>query len=483
MSPARIEISEVFESLKLIFKGIDLRVVCFKEDYQFKNVLIVLRLSYQDPTSIKRHHKNLFKRFGPIETNNLKVISESYSIDHFFNLTRQLCDQKIGIAGREILLGKSIRVFEMKEYIQDYVRNLKEMDKYAGSCIEITEGNRSPVFDNEDIQRQVGILGYRDVYSTINGILETNFSSTSAFDFLIYIPIYAKIENIAYKGKNITGRGRCHKNLGDLSLRLLVSKRDPHKGEMVEKNISGKIIFGRTSHNFRLWRATINPGDLLPEYLIELKLLHPKIGELCGYKTRLKEMMGEAERSPLFSILKQFCFEEDLKKSLLEPQKLKKSQNIFERSISWLLTLLGFSVIWLEEYEKLREPSTKVEYSSIDILAFHMERGVLALVNCTIGVPKDNELDRILEAKRIIQERYGENMKLKMVPVIFSAAKRIDTIKNRSVKMDVRVFDGNEIEAIFEEMKHGNESIFFDSLSNPLFRNLWVRSKDVSEKL
>jgi hypothetical protein len=49
--------------------------------------------------------------------------------------------------------------------------------------------------------------------------------------------------------------------------------------------------------------------------------------------------------------------------------------------------------------------------------------------------------------------------------------------------MDVRVFDGNEIQSILEEMKYGDENIFFDSLFNPLFRNLWVRKKNVSEEL
>ena len=396
MSPARITISEVFESLKHTFNGIDLRVVCFKEDDQFKNALTVLRLVYQDPISIRGYYKELSKIFGPIETDNLKVLSESYSIDHFSNLAKQLCNQKIGIAGREILLGRSIRIFDMKGYIQDYVSNLKDMGKYAGSCIEITEGNRSLVFNNEDIQRQVGIMGYSDAYSAVNGLLETKFSSSSGFDFLIYIPIYAKIENVTYKRKTITAKGRYNENLGDLSLKLFISNRDSQKYETVEKIIPGKISFGKTSHNFRFWQTRITPGGLLPEYLIELKLLHLKIGELCTtHKTRLKEMMGEGERLPLFSILKQFCAEEDLKKGLLEPQKLKKPQKLFERSISWLLSLLGFNVILLEEYEKLREPSTKVEYGSIDALGFHKERGILALVNCTIGVPRDNEVDQL----------------------------------------------------------------------------------------
>jgi len=80
----------------------------------------------------------------------------------------------------------------------------------------------------------------------------------------------------------------------------------------------------------------------------------------------------------------------------------------------------------------------------------------------------------IVEAKRIIEERYGENTKLKMVPIIFSAAKQIDNTKNKAVKTGVRVFDGDEIESIIQEIKRGKENIFFDSLFNPLFRKLWV---------
>lgn len=97
---------------------------------------------------------------------------------------------------------------------------------------------------------------------------------------------------------------------------------------------------------------------------------------------------------------------------------------IFESAITWLLSLLGYSVIHLrKQYEELRDPLNKYLFGSIDILAFKSDEHLL-LVDCDTSVPDDKKFSSILGIKaklapklKSFQDKYGIP---RIVPVVFS---------------------------------------------------------------
>jgi len=97
-------------------------------------------------------------------------------------------------------------------------------------------------------------------------------------------------------------------------------------------------------------------------------------------------------RDTLLKAFNQFDAGKNIEKYLLDA---KDAEN-FESAVSWLLQIIGFHAMKLND--KAKGQSLRVdgaEVGSADILAYDPQTGRLLVVDCTIGVPESAKLQRI----------------------------------------------------------------------------------------
>lgn len=135
--------------------------------------------------------------------------------------------------------------------------------------------------------------------------------------------------------------------------------------------------------------------------------MHDSIGEVDSFQSDLARLIPESEQNILLAAVRRFCPQEGLHELLVKPYankttKLKESA-AFELHVSWLLSLFGFAPIVLGEYERLVDPTTKVQRSSVDLIARRMDHNLLLVVACALAAPKEGDFLNLMHATEILR--------------------------------------------------------------------------------
>jgi hypothetical protein len=96
---------------------------------------------------------------------------------------------------------------------------------------------------------------------------------------------------------------------------------------------------------FERANAAVELPSLRSEDSVEVKVVHPAIGELYSVQETIGALIPEAERNVLWEALKYFCSEPNLTEMLVRPYEHKakrlKESAAFELYVAWLLGLWG----------------------------------------------------------------------------------------------------------------------------------------------
>ena len=76
------------------------------------------------------------------------------------------------------------------------------------------------------------------------------------------------------------------------------------------------------------------------------------------------------------------------------------------------------------------------------------------MVNCTIGIPKTEEIDSYNSIKRFFYDELFKGYKLQIIPIIFSARREIELMKEKGNSVGVKVFDLDDTEDILTHIKN-----------------------------
>jgi len=129
---------------------------------------------------------------------------------------------------------------------------------------------------------------------------------------------------------------------------------------------------------------------------------------------------------------------------------MKEPSVIFERGISWLLSLLGLKTIWLGKYEKTGEGANK---SSIDILSSDNKNSII-LVNVTIGVPDSSDFPRERRYRESIVNLVS-NPELKFKSVLFSGAS-VTSMSGNANDNGITLLGRDELIQIIDYLEKGD---------------------------
>jgi len=147
---------------------------------------------------------------------------------------------------------------------------------------------------------------------------------------------------------------------------------------------------------------------------------------------------------PLLETYKLFEANEILDRNFENPNNDKD----FELSVYWYLELIGFHTIKLEKGEIIRE--NKINKGSADILFYDNESKTMFAVDCTIGVPAADKIDKIRNTSNYISECY----KFPVKPIIFTP-KICTAVKSNAKENEVNIIDKEDIIILKQYFKNG----------------------------
>lgn len=207
-----------------------------------------------------------------------------------------------------------------------------------------------------------------------------------------------------------------------------------------------------------------------PEHLLEIKVAHEIIGELYTFQCAIWRLIPEAEQNVLLAALTRFCPQPRLQELLTKPYEQRpkrlKESSAFELHVSWVLSMCGFSVVVLGEYERLLAEQTTVERASVDILAAGPNRRSLLVAACTIGTPREEDFVNVVHACEILHREVFQQTSVAVFPIIFTGAVGIPSYREIGGWV-VPIVDTDRMNIVVELLQLRTERLFLDFVGNP----------------
>jgi len=450
-----VTLDKVLEELKDTFHSIDIRVFSHKPDDVWKNIFIIIRFRRETEDELMKIQTELIQKCGSlIETEKFKVGVFHYPVEKWTKIEDDLSKKFLCLTDsfavnfdKEITFNHDISTpyFKSENYIDDDWKcflfhnetNPPQKPNYHDLLINKTFENDFSHFD--------------DYLSAIFEYNKYDFQHNPWVN--TFVPVFFKIEQITFDHDivNLTYSAYDQKNI-----RVTLNFYQAREYRTHDKFIDKKVVELEENKNSKLIKDKItmevdtkNIGNAFDLLVIKNKnvLLENREGKIEDY------WKGRTEyTNPTYYAFEQFVKFEELEQMLLQfkSKKLKKDSEVFERGISWLLSLIGLPNIMLGEYERL---GNGYDQTSTDILA-SFEKDTIFLINVTIGLPQQSDFDREREYRENIEKR-TTNKKIKICSIYFTG-KDATEAQTSATANNVILIGKSNLQNILEHLKKGN---------------------------
>ena len=464
----------ILEQFKETYRSIDVRSAILKRDDRWVNLLTLFHFSDEPISELDAKYETIEEKYGKIDTDDVKILLKSFDIDQWNIIYDGISKNKLAIDNIEIYFEKSINLEQVYCQFKDfssYWSISENFNFFEGVETYVNEEFSKSI---EQFNSNVRPFGFNSIYTAVKVNLDLErYESGSQVYFITILPIYAKIADLTIDREYLNGSIKSHFIFNDLQLNINIYEYRYGNWNTLKKiyliKINKKLSIANPPGYFTFKINQFHLPELDLKDKIVLSLLSLSFPEEFLDK---KELDVEYERNkkslienPLLQTFSRFCSLEQLEDALLYPIQYKKPQYRFERAVSWLLSLYGFQVIKLDEFEFLKDETTGIPSGSIDIIAQKISYNkkpeiLLLLIGCTIEIPRDEDLERIKNLKENLLNKLFKNREINIIPTIFTA-KPID-LKEKYVNLGITLFDAQNISAILDSFKAKQPLKLFD---------------------
>lgn len=317
-----------------------------------------------------------------------------------------------------------------------------------------------------EITRTAENAGYENPDKAVQTLLDVDFSSPGWVWLKCDIPVRLLHPDVSKSASNLQLKlhVQTHSVVEDVSCNV-------HWNGTYTGNRSGqaKVKLDPESRDEKIafWCGTIDlPLDRRDH--VTLDIVSSKIGKLYSIGTRPFDFLPPEQRNPLLAALELFCSPKELTVLLSEPQKNNagssndpKAQKLFEVSIQWLLSILGFYSICLQGYEKYQErgkdSDKPFDYGTADCLAYSEDEDLLLIVHCTILPPNPNELGKYANLAERVRDLLFPDEKVNVRSAVFTASYNTSNAQQRAYGPAIKIFYRDDIEQLLQTAKAGQK--------------------------
>jgi len=469
---ANVRLCDMIQCMVSVYKSIDLRTACIAEEDHWRNILTVIRFTHETILETKKKQADLATNFGKIDTENFKVVYETLHIKEWTGLKNRFLDGEIAVGGLKVAL-------DGKKDLDALNGNLNRYSNYAvyKDVWNVLEAYSTTSRDTQQVLRVVESdarkAGFPDVYQAINTLLGTKYGSGTTTDVLVLCPALARfsIKKLDPNRRLLSIATEIHKNLRNCILNVIIQENGRQMAQMRQIRFKRQIRLNphqgvELSRNFKKIKSSI---EKLPPIQVndelDIRLVAGDIeafsisGQIQEYYT-----VGLEKVQPLFDVFLEFKHDREFEDLLLHAEKLKvkskgriiEAQEVFERSVCWLLNFIGFTCVKMDEREILSELETKVIIGSVDILAYYEAERILVLVNCSLKPPKLEDITTLRDLRKRFSEGVLKGRVNRVVAIFFSLEGGLLEIKQSANKEQVRIYDAYDIKQILSQFREGS---------------------------
>ena len=470
-----VSLGRMLTLFKPVYKSIDIRIACLREDSgRWRNVLTVVRFSNKDTPALQAALRKLVADFGLIDDERFRTVLEARPFGEWQTWNEQFTAGEVHVSGLAVL-------YDCKQNLEQLTGSLTPHGQYAekeheGNALEVyTSSNKMTEAILRSHTASAVRLGFNSIYEAVSSLLRAKFASGVTTDIVALAPALSRLQVITLD-PNTGDVGivtQIPMQLGGCQLNVLLKEAStgayPWGSARSKKIIKLSAEEGTpTSEGMVKILKKVGIGSLQPQAWLDTRLVLEEL--------ELSQVWGPVEKyfskrwlhvAPLFDVFQRFDSKHDLQDMLLKPQQLKvrmrgrmcKPDELFERSICWLLSFLGFSSIKMDEKERLQELATSVEIGSVDILAYHETEGIFLIANCSITEPSREKIQRMRNVAKTIGDGILKGTVRHLKVAYFTLDENLYTLKEEAAKQGVTVYERGDIERILNDFTQKGSTI------------------------
>ncbi len=420
----RVLIGELLRVVKPHLRTIDLRALLFHDQKGLWNSIAVLRFRIDLPNRIQKEQKQATAVLGTdFKSAVFEVLAENWEMSHLNEILSVFAEGKIP-GHASALLGYKLDIGAQRATVSRTHGFLDCSDQWpAGECSVLWDNQikepglvQDPQYrlqTDEVVVHELSIRGLTQTTATFQRILGISPRQSGPWVANVYIAV-----EVPARIQEMTLSGRClsvltEGDLKDFVVRLSAANYGEH-GYDCERIQSQE----RNGTSFQV-------NDQSLSVILEATMAHPSVGVIDLHRKTLREILPVAVANPLLWALNQFCSLDEFGNSLLMPHEVsekKKPQHRYEQHVSWFLSCIGLSNIVLGRFELLKARKTGVEMGSVDIIAVSPDRKRLLLVDCTLNVPKPEEIAKLTDVCLRLAAQLEDKNSVEIRMAIFTGA-------------------------------------------------------------
>lgn len=448
-----MNLEEAINLLVDTFNTIDIRTAAYLKDNCWHSAIFVIRFRKESVDEVQKQQEKILETHGTINKKEFQIALSALPISEWNNLRTNY--RKNFVKFRDDLsvnINSSIALghtFSEPNSHRGYCGIDSEWNSFYSSSQDSGGDISTILYKYQEDVRKLFSRGIHDYLSKIFEMTEQNTQSPPRY--IMVVPIFFKIKHIQFDEKSLF-LDCVGYPLGKIIFNIDIFER--HGSYQVPKKTT-KITYDFSGDNEKLSGFKISEQIPSIPLQCEFKIdVFRENGLLIDYKSGTVGTHWPTKgkfTNPYFELYQKFVSIKQLREMIFQHKAdgLKAPDKIFERGITWLLNLLGFSAIRLESYENSGIKSDKV---SMDIICSYQENHIF-LVNVTLGMP-DIAMFETERNRRLILSRDSHD-ETKISSVLFTA-KSIKELQNEATKHEVNLISKDVLEKILDYLESGD---------------------------
>lgn len=461
--PSVYTTSNFLKAFQDAYETLDVRAAIVSDQKQWFLVALSAHVRVDSVKTAQEEFSDIVKQFGGINCSTFQIFQRCYSIVDAESFFQNIGKGQLILDNIQIALSEPLDLLSMPgnihtESLDTHISHWPHIEQQR----QIAMSNQvvSLLFNDADILRTAETAGYETPHAAVKKLLDIDFSSSSQPGVWIScdIPIRLYSPEVTRLGKELQLklRAEAHPTIQDLS--CMIRWTGPY-GSNVTHQLKVELTRSLINKNPTLWCGEVKL-PLNRDNQVTLEVISSKVGKLCTYGTRPFDFLPSEQSNPLLAVLQMFCPLEQISLLLNEPHKAKakplnnsNAGRLFEITIQWLLSTLGFYAVWLHGYEKLKD--AEMEYGTVDCLAYSEEKDLLLLVNCSLTAPDLSEFGKHADlATRLSNQLYPDG-RVKVQSTLFTASAKPNTGEQKVYGSAIKVFYKEDIDQLVQTAQSG----------------------------
>jgi hypothetical protein len=447
----KMTLGQALSQIEELFESFGTKSIIIKKGNEWINVATIIQLTRRKVDDLSNEYRFLEEKLGKIDEDTFKIILQAKPVQDFKNVVTELQTGYLKIGEiRTKLLIKNPEVIANQRI--GHVGGLSQIGEYAEyTYYGVTMGMESDVFCNSvsDLQVFASSMGFRDQDELVQSWLGL-FSFFQSNTFYILIPIYVAVGEIQYQGGNeIKVTLKLDQKLFEDSTvwltrspqgdRAPIAERKKYELASSDKTLQDGFIYVTIKDKF----SSITANDRIMVSLSNSKL------DLLAKKEGWVQQFPQDASDPFLKVFSLFDAGKKMEEHLLNP----KESGDLVAAFSWLLEMINIKSLQLQlgQGESVRED--KAPKGSADIIACYYgpNSSTILAIDCTIGVPGTQKIDRIKNTAEYLSRKIGFPVKA----LIVTSANSSST-KEQGQKHSVKIIDSTDLDKMIGFYKKGH---------------------------